>query len=360
MSADLPEPESSATAVESSRPSSWLARLIGPGDVHWRTALGIVLIASVVLVLLWNKETDDRSAQIIDTYYVTAWTVLLLAVWWLLFSGLNWQTRMYGLGGVIATVAGLLFVFRLDGFTGDFIPMFSRRWARTAEDRAVEYFESRAPTLTTTASSEPLVVTADDWPQFRGPGRLGISDAKIRTDWNANPPRQLWKHPVGRGWSSFAVVGDLAFTQEQRGEEEVVVCYDVQSGKQIWVHADPVRFSNTLGGDGPRGTPTVFDSRLYALGATGVLNCLDPRTGEVLWMHDILADAGSSISMFGMSGSPFIYDNLVVVNAGGNPDSNKGVIAYDRTSGDIVWRTENEPPVMHRPCWRRSLAFGNC
>ena len=176
MSAESPDPESSAVAVESSRSSRWLARLIGPGDVHWRMALGIVLAALVVLVLLWNKESDDRSAQIIDTYYVTAWTVVLLAVWWLLFSGLNWQTRMYGLGGVIATVAGLLFVFRLDGFTGDFIPMFSRRWARTAEDRAVEYFGSRAPTLTATASSEPLVVTPDDWPQFRGPNRLGISE----------------------------------------------------------------------------------------------------------------------------------------------------------------------------------------
>ncbi len=338
MSADRSDPEISAAAPARSRLSLWLARSIGPGGGHWEVPLFVVVVGAGVLLYMWNRDWDDRSTQIIHVYYVSACVVALLAIWWTLFSGLQWITRVLGLAGVAATAVGLLVVFRLDGFTGDFIPIFSLRSRTSPEQRAVAYFgsQARAAAPTSEAPAEPLVVTPDDWPQFRGPTRLGVvSNVKIRQDWNENPPKLLWKHPVGKGWSSFAVVGNLAFTQEQRGADEVVVCYDVHTGEQVWVHADRVRYSNTMGGDGPRATPTVFDSRLYAMGGTGILNCLDPRTGEVLWTHDVVADAGSSIAHFGMSTSPFIYDNLVVVNAGG--DNNRGVIAYNRTDGEIVW-----------------------
>ena len=93
-----------------------------------------------------------------------------------------------------------------------------------------------------------------------------VRDQTIRTDWKKNPPELLWKHPVGAGWSSFCLIGDRAFTQEQRGAQETVVCYDAATGKQIWVYSDPVRFSETLGGVGPRATPTFHDGLLYTMG----------------------------------------------------------------------------------------------
>lgn len=314
-----------------------LRRLLTGDRVRWELGALIVAVTAVVLAVQWNRYAEDRTGQIIAVYFVAAWAIPAFTVWWLFLSGLKWWTRAAGIG-LVALLLGVFFARnRLVGFTGDFIMVFAPRGEQTPEDRAVDYFGSQSGSQVSAGeTAKPLVVTNRDWPQFRGPLRTGIvEDTAIRRDWKENPPRELWSHPVGVGWSSFSVVDGLAFTQEQRGPEEVVVCYDVETGKQIWAHSDEMRFTNSLGGDGPRATPTVFDSRLYTLGAMGNLNCLEPRTGKVIWSRNILDDAGSSVAGFGMCTSPFIFEDKVVVNAGGG--QNKGVIAYDRKTGDIIW-----------------------
>jgi outer membrane protein assembly factor BamB len=145
--------------------------------------------------------------------------------------------------------------------------------------------------------------------------------------------------PIGLGWSSFAVAGDRLFTQEQRGDEELVVCYDATNGNQLWTHADLARFSEALGGDGPRGTPTIDDGRLFALGATGVLNCLDAATGKSIWQRDVLVDAGNGTRVanieWGMAGSPPVWEGKVFAVPGGG--QGREVIAYDVATGEIAW-----------------------
>src|SRR5690606_30099392 len=106
----------------------------------------------------------------------------------------------------------------------------------------------------------------------------------------------------------------LAFTQEQRDELEAVVCYDFDNGEQRWVHTDAMQFTESMGGNGPRATPTVHDSRVYARGATGMLNCLEARTGQVVWSRNILE--GRKNLQWGMAGSPLIVDSKVLVNCG--------------------------------------------
>lgn len=180
------------------------------------------------------------------------------------------------------------------------------------------------------APTAPAMTT--DWPGFRGPLRDDIvRGVRINTDWTQAAPAQIWRRPVGPGWSSFAVSGDLIFTQEQRGQDEVVACYRMSTGAPVWRHRDAARFWESNGGAGPRGTPTLSGGRIFALGATGILNALDAQTGAVLWKRNAQADTGAKLPGWGFSGSPLVVDDVVIVAASGI------LAAYDVATGKPRW-----------------------
>jgi outer membrane protein assembly factor BamB len=180
------------------------------------------------------------------------------------------------------------------------------------------------------APTAPAMKT--DWPGFRGPLRDDIvRGVRINTDWTQAAPAQLWRRPVGPGWSSFAVSGDLIFTQEQRGQDEVVACYRMSTGAPVWRHRDAARFWESNGGAGPRGTPTLNGGHIFALGATGILNALDAQTGAVLWKRNAQADTGAKLPGWGFSGSPLVVDDVVIVAASGI------LAAYDVATGKPRW-----------------------
>ncbi len=137
------------------------------------------------------------------------------------------------------------------------------------------------------------------------------------------------------GWSAFAVVGGYAYTQEQRGEQEAVTCYDVSTGKLLWVHTNPVHFNQWQGGDGPRATPTVRDGRVFAIGATGILDCLEAGSGRLVWSRDVLQENKLQNLIWGVSASPLVFDDKVVVT-GGLTDG-PTVLAYRRSDGEPLW-----------------------
>ena len=188
------------------------------------------------------------------------------------------------------------------------------------------------PTAMGLAMSEPAAGGRVEWPGFRGSDRDGIARGiRINTDWSSSPPKQVWKRPIGPGWSSFAVSGDLLYTQEQRGDDEIVACYHVSTGEPVWRHRDPARFYESNGGAGPRGTPTVHNGRVYALGATGILNALDARTGTVVWSRNAAKDTGRGLPGWGFTSSPLIIDDVVIVATSGT------MAGYDLGTGAPRW-----------------------
>ena len=191
--------------------------------------------------------------------------------------------------------------------------------------------------------------TADAyWTDFRGPHRDGrYTGTAIRTDWPGAGIDPVWSQPIGGGYASFVVAGGLAFTIEQRRDDEVVAAYDVATGIEQWSRAWPGHFRETMGGPGPRATPTWHDGRLYALGAAGRFVCLDAATGEVLWERDILADGGAANLPWAMSGAPLVVDDTVVVLPGGA--GGWSVAAYDRLTGEVVWHVLDDVQAYTSP-----------
>ena len=233
------------------------------------------------------------------------------------------------IAGTIVLACGLFTLLRTAGATGDFKNDFHWRWTKTPEERLL----AQGDETLATPSAPPATVKADvDWPGFRGPQRnSAVHGVQLKTDWSASKPVELWRRPVGPGWSSFAVHAGRLFTQEQRGKEELVVCYDLSTGKPVWRHSDPARFYESVGGPGPRATPTLSNGRVYALGATGIMNVLDERTGAVIWSRNAVADTGAKIPGWGISGSPLVVGDMVIVAASGS------LVAYELATGNPKW-----------------------
>jgi outer membrane protein assembly factor BamB len=174
------------------------------------------------------------------------------------------------------------------------------------------------------------------WTDFRGPNRDGeYQEVPVLADWPAAGLTPIWKQPVGGGYASFVVARGRAFTIEQRGAQEVVAAYDVPTGRELWTNTWSAEFRESMGGDGPRATPTWSDGRVYALGATGELRVLDDASGKVIWRTNILGDSGARNLDWGMSASPLIVDDTVVVLPGG-PDG-QSIVGYHRITGKRVW-----------------------
>ena len=300
---------------------SWTERFVGV------LLVGVIAIGSGALV--------DRSMLPLGfiVYALPTGTVLAAAV--LLASDrVAWSRRRWGLTAAFAAGLGLWGFVRIDGLTGALAPTFAWRWAPTPEERVAELTPRTASVATSAETS--LQPRPNDWTGFRGPDCRGqATGVTLPSDFGPSTISELWRREVGPGWSSFCVVDGRCFTQEQRGDEEAVICYDLEDGEPIWVHTDPTKFWEVVGGSGPRATPTFAAGRLYALGANGNLNCLDPATGAPIWNANIAEDAEAEIPMWGFSSSPLVVDDLVLVHAGG---AEGAVLAYDAATGDLRWR----------------------
>ena len=320
---------------------------------RWKERVGALALMAASVFGIWFLKHETMWLQWLFAYAVPVLS-LAFVTWAVATRRLPDQIRHATMIATILVACGAWLLFRQNGINGDHNATFGWRWSPSAEERLL----AQQPAAPATATSEPAPVATPtnaqatptpatteaaktaspvaeahvDWPGFRGPRRDGVvRGVKIKTDWSASPPVQLWRHPVGPGWSSFAVNGDLVYTQEQRGDDEVVVCYKQSTGQPVWTHSDKARFFESNAGAGPRGTPTISNGRIYAFGATGILNVLDARNGSKIWSRDVATETNTKIPFWGFSSSPLVVGDIVIVAAAGQ------LVAYETANGNRRW-----------------------
>lgn len=186
-----------------------------------------------------------------------------------------------------------------------------------------------------------LLTGTPDWAELLSP------ETELNPDWTSHPPKELWRHRIGAGWSSFAAANGFAITMEQRGQREYTTCYDVETGQARWAHANPVRFVESISGPGPRATPAIAEGRVYALGATGVLDCLNGGTGQLIWSRNVLTDAGAANLIWGKTCTPLVYNGLVIVTGGA--EKPPSLLAYQCDSGALAWKSGDDATAYASP-----------
>jgi outer membrane protein assembly factor BamB len=335
------------------------------------------------IVAIWTVGESIRQDRNMRTGAAVVVGLALLSLWFLFFSGVRAKVRLAVLGGLVGAVALGAALFRVEGVSGDLIPILAPRFRARPGSAARPVAQTESPRPATAASATPAPAAADappvpaptaaspppsvaapastrvsraeappstrgDYPQFLGPNRDGVlAGPRLSRDWASRPPRLLWRQPVGAAWSAFAVQGSKAVTQEQNAEDEEVVAYDTDTGRVLWRHAEKARYETVIAGIGPRATPTIHDGRVFAMGAMGTLTALRLDTGERLWSHKVLDENGGNNPSWGTSGSPLVEGDVVVVSAGG-PDG-RSLVAYRAATGERAWSAGHDKQSYSSP-----------
>lgn len=199
---------------------------------------------------------------------------------------------------------------------------------------------ARLPIACLILSALSLSTKADDWPQFRGPERTGISqETGLLHEWPAEGPQLVWRvDGLGNGYSGPSVVGDRIYLINNRGDDdEFVHALSVRDGSEIWSKrigkvGEPRQPQNH---PGARSTPTVDGDHVYVFGSDGDLACLNSETGEIVWRHNVQTEFGGQIGKWAYAESPLVDGDVVVCSPGG---SDATMVALNKHTGDVVWK----------------------
>lgn len=304
---------------------------------HPRVPAAILAAGAAAVAIPWLPgELPHKQKAIEITMIAGGLTLVLLVAWFGLFAPFSPRVRRGVAGGALGLAALAVLSLRVEGTSGDLVPRLCWRWSAPRDARLGELGTGNA------AVPDPGVA----FPRLLGERGDGAVDVRLSRDWAGRPPRLLWKREIGAAWSGFAVAKGRAVTQEQRGPSELVVAYGLLDGQPLWRHADEARFDTVLGGVGPRATPSIDADRVYALGATGILNCLELGTGKRVWSVDVARDAGAALPDYGFAGSPLVDGPRVIVQPGGPGAS---LVAYDKATGKRLWAAGSDRPAYASP-----------
>jgi outer membrane protein assembly factor BamB len=298
-------------------------------------AVVLMVIAAIVTKRLVHPSiAGGAMGALLYLYAIPAMSLALVASLVAARRHSRNQRRATIVAGIVIA-CGALMLLRTGGISGGGETDLHWRWTKTPEERLL----AKAADEPTTPAPIPAAVASQigteansGWPGFRGPKRDGAAHGiRIETDWTNKPPVEVWRKPIGPAWSSFAVAGNLFFTQEQRGNDEVVSCYDLTNGQSVWRHRDATRFWESNAGAGPRATPTLSNGRVYTFGGTGILNALDARDGSVIWSRNPASDTKTKTPTWGFASSPLVVGDVVIIAVAGT------LAAYDTAHGNPRW-----------------------
>ena len=184
-----------------------------------------------------------------------------------------------------------------------------------------------------------LGLSADDWPQWRGPNRDGISrETGLLQAWPSAGPKRVWlSRDIGIGYSAPVVAKGRLFVLGTKGGKEQLFAKEAKGGKTLWTAALGGILSNNWG-DGPRGAATVDGDQVYALGAKGGLICANVGDGKVNWRVELVKDLGGKVPGWGYTESVLVDGDLVICTPGGKRGT---LAAIDKKTGEVIWRSSD-------------------
>ncbi len=190
---------------------------------------------------------------------------------------------------------------------------------------------------------------AQDWPKYRGPAGDGISpETGLLQSWPADGPAELWRIPVGVGYSPLAIADGKVVTMDSDEDSEFLFCVEAATGAQVWrTRIGPLYKSSY--GDGPRSCPTIDGDMVYALGGTGMLSAFNLASGAQIWSIDVVAEfeVEKPDYWFGYGSSPFIAGEMLLLNVGGK--DGKSIAALNKQTGEAIWTAHDDYPAYSTP-----------
>jgi len=194
-------------------------------------------------------------------------------------------------------------------------------------------------------------LSADDWPQWRGPGRDGVWHETGIVEKFDDPQIPLrWRVPISSGYSGPTVADRRVYVTDrvvEPTEVERVLCFDWETGRKLWTHAYECRYVRVQYEAGPRASVTIDEGRTYALGTMGHLLCLDAADGRVLWKKTPGRDYDVRVPVWGISAAPLVDGDLLIVQLGG--DDGACLVALDKRTGAERWRALDDKPSYSAP-----------